>query len=84
MRAALFHTALLEQEREATMTKEEMIEGIQEQIEFLELLRAFLERLKPEALVTKAYLHGVTGFLLTAVDYLMVNLEEMKNRVRMS
>ena len=66
------------------MTKEEMIDGIQEQIEALELLRAFLERLKPEALIVKAYIHGVLGFLLTAVDYLVVNLEEMKNRVRMS
>ena len=66
------------------MTKEEMMDGIEDQIEALELLRAFLERLKPEALVTQAFLHGVTGFLLTAVDYLVVNLEEIKNRVRMS
>ena len=66
------------------MTKEEIIEEIQEQIESLKLLREFLERLKPEALVAKAFVHGVTGFLLTAVDYLHVNLEEIKNRVRMS
>ncbi len=66
------------------MTKEEIIAGIDEQMEALERLRIFLMSLRPEDLIVQAFTHGVVGFLLTAVDYLSVNLEEVKNRVRMS
>lgn len=66
------------------MTKDEIIKGLDEQIESLDKLRAFLELLRPEELFAQIFIHGVMGFLLTAVDYLMVNLEEIKNRVRMS
>ena len=66
------------------MTKEGIISGIDEQLEVLENLRTFLELLRPENLVTQIFAHSVMGFLLTAVDYLKVNLEEIKNRVRMS
>ena len=66
------------------MTKDEIITGIDNQIESLETLKTFLELLRPEELFAQLYIHGVMGFLLTAVDYLAVNLEEIKNRVRMS
>ena len=66
------------------MTKQEVIDGIDEQLASLERLRNFLESLRPEELLIQTFVHGVTGFLVTAVDYLQVNLVEIKNKVRMS
>jgi len=66
------------------MTKDEIIAGIEEQQDALEKLRIFLELLRPEELFAQVFIHGVMGFLLTAVDYLTVNLTEIKNRVRIS
>ena len=66
------------------MTKDEIIDGIDNQLECLERVRAFLDLLRPEDLVTQIFAHSVMGFLITAVDYLTVNLNEIKNKVRMS
>jgi len=66
------------------MTKQEVIDGIDEQLASLERLRNFLESLRPEELLIQTFVHGVMGFLVTAVDYLQVNLVEIKNKVRMS
>ncbi|KKL23661.1 hypothetical protein LCGC14_2423170 [marine sediment metagenome] len=66
------------------MTKDEIIAGIDEQLASLERLRNFLESLRPEELLIQTFVHGVMGFLVTAVDYLQVNLVEIKNKVRMS
>jgi len=66
------------------MDKEEIIAGIDEQLEALEKLKVFLELLRPVEMFAQLFIHGVIGFLLTAVDYLTVNLVEIKNRVRMS
>ena len=66
------------------MTKDEIIAGIDEQIASLKKLRDFLESLRPEELLIQMFVHGVMGFLLTAVDYLQMNLVEIQNRVRMS
>ena len=66
------------------MTKDEIIAGIDEQVASLEKVRDFLESLRPEELLIQMFVHGVMGFLVTAVDYLQTNLIEIKNRVRMS
>ena len=66
------------------MTKQEIIDGIDDQLASLERLRNFLESLRPEELLIQTFVHGIMGFLQTAVDYLIVNLEEIKNKVRMS
>ena len=66
------------------MTKDEIIAGIDQQTASLAELSEFLESLRPEDMVAQHFLHGAMGFLLTAVDYLSTNLEEIQNRVRMS
>ncbi len=66
------------------MDKDEIIDGIDQQLESLANVRVFLDLLRPEDLVTQIFAHSVMGFLITAVDYLQVNLNEIKNRVRMS
>ena len=65
------------------MTKEELIPALEMWIDTLHELSVFLVELKSEPLVQSIFAHSVIGFLQTAVDYLQVNLEEIRNRVRM-
>jgi len=66
------------------MAKQELIDELNKWIDTLFELQTFLVLLKSESLVKHIFVHGVIGFLLTAVDYLAVNLEEIRNRVRMA
>lgn len=66
------------------MSKEELIEKLEHWIVQVNGLRVFLYDLRSETLVTELFLHGAMGFLITACDYLSTNLEEIRNKIRMS
>jgi len=66
------------------MTNKELIDELNKWIDTLFELQTFLIALKSESLIRHIFIHGVMGFLLTAVEYLAVNLEEIRNKVRMS
>lgn len=65
------------------MSKEELIEKLDMQIDNLDELKDFLESLRTETLLVELFVHGAMGFLITAVDYLEVNLTEIRNKVQM-
>lgn len=66
------------------MSKEELIEQLDIHIEKICEVKVFLESLRPETLLAEIFVHSVVGFLVTACDYLEVNLTEISNKVRMS
>jgi len=67
-----------------TMTDQEVIVGTEQWGRTLEDLKVFLTALTGQPVVKNMFAHSVAGFLITAVDYLQTNLDEIANRVRMS
>ena len=66
------------------MLKEEVIAEIEIHETALENLKVWFELIRPEERYEPIFEHGILTYLITGVDYLQVNLIEMKNRVRMS
>lgn len=66
------------------MTNEEVIVGTEQWQRTLADLKVFLTVMTDTAVVKNMFTHSVAGFLITAVDYLQVNLQEIGNRARMS